>query len=386
VRRGTLVTRTVSNAERRTALYAEHEALGARFVPYAGWRMPVQYRGVAEEHHAVRSGVGLFDVSHMGRLEFVGAQAVAVVDAAITNDLQRLELGRALYTCCCDEKGGILDDLIVYKEGAERVLVVCNASNRSKISAHLGALAAGRCAFEDASDRTCLIAVQGPAALELITTLGTPLRLPEDLAPFQFRRSEIFGLRCAVARTGYTGEDGVEIFCGSELAPTLWRGLLEAGQRWGVQAIGLAARDTLRLEARLALYGNEIDQTTNPLEAGLAWTVKFEGREFIGKAALCRVKEQGLTRRLIGFEMLGRGIARHGYALSSPTGTALGHCTSGAPSPTLGLNIGLGYVPLAYGALGTELVVDCRGRAVPAKVVKTPFYRRGAQNAERTSS
>ena len=374
----------MNDAERRTALYAEHEALGARFVPYAGWRMPVQYRGVAEEHHAVRSGVGLFDVSHMGRLELSGAEAVAVIDAAITNDLQRLAPGQALYTCCCNESGGILDDLIVYKESAERVLVVCNAANRSQISAHLAALAAGRCGFEDASDRTCLIAVQGPAALELIATLGTSLRLPEDLPPFHFRRSDLFGLRCAVARTGYTGEDGVEIFCQAEHAPTLWRGLLEAGQRLAVQAIGLAARDTLRLEARLSLYGNEIDLSTNPLEAGLGWTVKSAGREFIGKAALTRIKEQGLTRRLVGFEMLGRGIARHGYALSSADGAALGHCTSGAPSPTLGVNIGLGYVPLTHTALGTEIVVDCRGRAVPARVVKTPFYRRGAENVERT--
>ena len=384
---GTLVTRTVSDGERRTALYAEHEALGARFVPYAGWRMPVQYRGVAEEHHAVRSGVGLFDVSHMGRLVFTGADAVAVIDGAITNDLRKLPEGKALYTCCCEASGGILDDLIVYKESAQRVLVVCNAANRSKISAHLSGLAAGRsgCAYEDESDRTCLIAVQGPAALELIATLGIPLRLPEELPPFHFRRSEIFGLRCAVARTGYTGEDGVELFCATEHAPTLWRGLLEAGQRFGVQAIGLAARDTLRLEARLALYGNEIDQTTNPLEAGLGWTVKFEGRDFIGKAALLRAQEQGLARKLVGFEMIGRGIARHGYPIASPTGTALGHCTSGAPSPTLGVNIGLGYVPLAYSALGTEIVIDCRGRAVPARVVQTPFYRRGAAPAAGTA-
>jgi aminomethyltransferase len=379
----------VNDAERRTALYAEHEALGARFVPYAGWRMPVQYRGVAEEHHAVRSGVGLFDVSHMGRLEFSGPQAVAVIDGAITNDLGRLAPGRALYTCCCNEQGGILDDLIVYRirdqaESEERVLVVCNAANRTRIAEHLAALARGRCNYEDASDRTCLIAVQGPAALELIATLGSSLRLPDDLPSFHYRRGDIFGLHCAVARTGYTGEDGVEVFCPVEHAPTLWRGLLEAGQRLGVQAIGLAARDTLRLEARLSLYGNEIDLNTNPLEAGLGWTVKTEGREFIGKAAIVRIKEQGLTRRLIGFEMLGRGIARHGYALSSPNGQALGHCTSGAPSPTLGVNIGLGYVPLAYAALGTEIVVDCRGRAVPARIVKTPFYRRGAENVERT--
>jgi aminomethyltransferase len=369
----------VSDAERRTALYAEHEALGARFVPYAGWRMPVQYRGVAEEHHAVRTAVGLFDVSHMGRLELTGAQAVAVVDGAITNDLQRLSAGQALYTCCCNEQGGILDDLIVYREDAERVLVVCNASNRSKIAAHFAALARGRCSFEDASDKSCLIAVQGPAALEAVATLGTSLRLPEDLPSFHLRQTQLFGLRCSVARTGYTGEDGVEIFCPVEHAPTLWRGLLQAGQRLGVQAIGLAARDTLRLEARLALYGNEIDETTNPLEAGLGWTVKLDGREFVGKAALLRAKQQGSSRRLVGFEMQGRGIARHGYALSSSAGEPLGHCTSGAPSPTLGVNIGLGYVPLAHAALGTELIVDCRGRAVPARVVKTPFYRRGAQ-------
>ncbi|MEY2934083.1 MAG: glycine cleavage system protein [Pseudomonadota bacterium] len=368
----------MSDAERRTALYAEHEALGARFVPYAGWRMPVQYKGVADEHHAVRRNVGLFDVSHMGRLELSGPAAVAVVDGAITNDLQRLGPGQALYTCCCQEDGGILDDLIVYREASERVLVVCNASNRSKISAHLAALARGRCVYEDVSDRSCLIAVQGPSALELVATLGTPLRLPEDLPAFHSRATQLFGLSCTVARTGYTGEDGVEIVCPVEHAPTLWRGLLEAGQRLGVQAIGLAARDTLRLEARLALYGNEIDQTTNPWDAGLGWTVKLDGREFVGKAALVRLKQEAPVRRLIGFEMAGRGIARHGYPLSSTQGEALGQCTSGAPSPTLGINIGLGYVPPAYAAVGTELLVDCRGRSIPARVVKTPFYRRPA--------
>jgi len=366
----------VTEAERRTALYAEHEALGARFVPYAGWRMPVQYRGVTEEHQAVRTAVGLFDVSHMGRLELFGPDAVAVVDGAITNDLRRLSPGQALYTCCCSEDAGILDDLIVYVLDRARVLVVCNASNRAKIAGHLATLAQGRCEFKDASDLSCLIAVQGPRALELISALGPALRLPQDLPPFHLRETTLLGQPCSIARTGYTGEDGVEIVYPVAHSVALWKALLLAGHEWGVQAVGLAARDTLRLEARLALYGNEIDATTNPLEAGLGWTVKLDGADFVGKAALLRIKAQGLARRLVGFEMTGRGIARHGYGLSSLEGEPLGVCTSGAPSPTLGKNIGLGYVPASHAELGTELLVDCRGRAVTARVVKTPFYRR----------
>jgi glycine cleavage system T protein (aminomethyltransferase) len=366
----------MSDAERRTPLYAEHEALGARFVPYAGWRMPVQYRGVADEHHAVRRAVGLFDVSHMGRLVLEGEQALEVVDGAITNDLQRLAPGQALYTCCCDESGGILDDLIVYRLTAHKVLVVCNASNRAKISAHLATLANGRCEYSDISDQTCLIAVQGPRALELLGLLGTPLNLARDVPSFQIRDSQLLGVPCSLARTGYTGEDGMEIVCQAADGPTLWRALIASGGPLGVEAIGLAARDTLRLEARLALYGNEIDASTNPFEAGLGWTVKLNAGDFIGKAALVRARAQGLSRQLVGFEMVGRGIARHGYPIASPTGESLGHCTSGAPSPTLGINIGLGYVPVAHAAIGGELVIDCRGRAVAARIVKTPFYRR----------
>ena len=376
----------MSEVERRTALYAEHEALGARFVPYAGWRMPVQYRGVTEEHHAVRRAVGLFDVSHMGRLVLEGKEAVAVVDGAITNDLQRLAPGQALYTCCCDESGGILDDLIVYRLGAElstkrvtdKVLVVCNASNRAKISSHFAAQARGRCEYADISDQTCLIAVQGPRALALVAALGTSLSLPGDVPPFHVRDTRLMGISCSIARTGYTGEDGVELVCDVEHAPALWRGLLEAGASLGVQAVGLAARDTLRLEARLALYGNEIDGSTNPFEAGLGWTVKLNARDFVGRTALIAAKQRGPTRQLVGFEMVGRGIARHGYGISSPAGESLGTCTSGAPSPTLGINIGLGYVPPAHAAIGADLSIDCRGRPVAARIVKTPFYRRNA--------
>jgi aminomethyltransferase len=367
-----------SGAERRTALYAEHAALGAKFVPYAGWRMPVQYRGVAEEHQAVRSRVGLFDVSHMGRLELSGSQAWQVVDGAITNDLRRIGPGQALYTCCCAADGGILDDLIIYLLEPERVMVVCNAANRAKIVSHFAALAAGRCQFADRSDESCLIAVQGPQALAVIAALGVSFRLPEDLPSFHLRTARLAGLECSIARTGYTGEDGVEIFCAAGDAVALWRALLKAGQAHGVQAVGLAARDTLRLEARLSLYGNEIDESTNPLEAGLGWTVKLDGRRFIGSEALTAIKAQGLRRRIVGFEMVGRGIARHGYPIVSASGAPLGVCTSGAPSPTLGVSIGLGYVPLELTAIGSELTIDCRGRPIPARVVATPFYRRAA--------
>jgi aminomethyltransferase len=361
---------------RQTPLFAEHGARGARFVPYAGWRMPVQFRGVSEEHHAVRRRVGLFDVSHMGRLVFEGPQAALVVDAAITNDFSSAPPGRALYTCCCNESGGILDDLIVYRLAPERVLVVCNAANHGKIAAHFAALAKGRVDFDDQSERTSLIAVQGPRALELIAALGCDLSLPADLPPFNVKGTRLLGLVCTLARTGYTGEDGVEIVVASGDAPALWRALLERGQALGVEPIGLAARDTLRLEARLALYGNDIDETTNPFEAGLGWTVKFGAADFIGRAALERLKAAPSNRKLVGFEMVGRGIARHGYPIHGSGDEAIGICTSGAPSPTLGKNIGLGYVPPSHATIGAPLSIDCRGRAVAARVVETPFYRR----------
>ncbi len=359
-----------------TPLFAEHQALGARFVPYAGWRMPVQYRGVTEEHNAVRTAVGLFDVSHMGRLIFEGPQAALVVDGAITNDFSKVAVGRALYTCCCNESGGILDDLICYRLAPERVLVVCNAANLEKIKGHLSALARGRASFDDMSPRTCLIAVQGPRALALLSALGCELSVQADLPKNQVRETRLAGLAVTLARTGYTGEDGVEIVVGAEDAPALWRRLIDEGKSLGVEAIGLAARDTLRLEARLSLYGNEIDETTNPFEAGLGWTVKLGAGDFIGKSALTRIKAQAPSRQIIGFEMVGRGIARHGYALSSASGEPLGTCTSGAPSPTLAKSIGLGYVPPSHAAIGSELLVDCRGRSVAARVVETPFYRR----------
>ena len=358
---------------RHTSLHDEHVRLGARLVPFAGWEMPIQYEGIVAEHRAVRERAGLFDVSHMGELELTGKGALELVNSLITNDLNRIVDGQALYTCCCNEGGTILDDLIVYRHGPEHVLIVCNASNRDKIAAHVARAAQGRANFRDLSDETALIALQGPRALETLARAGSTLA---ELKTFHFRSAEVAGVRATVARTGYTGEDGVELFCAWDAAPALFRGLLEAGRDFGVVPVGLGARDTLRLEARLALYGNDIDETTNPLEAGLGWTVKLEKGDFVGKAALERVKAAGLTRRLVGFEMRGRGIARHGYPLLDTSGANIGACTSGSPSPTLGTNIGLGYVPVALAAEGTELRVDCRGKAVEAVVVPTPFYKR----------
>ena len=361
---------------RKTSLHALHVELGARLVPFAGWEMPIQYEGIVAEHRAVRERAGLFDVSHMGELELTGKGALELVSSLITNDPTRIVDGQAQYTCACNEQGTILDDLIIYRRSPEHVLIVCNASNRAKIAAHVAKAADGRVTFRDRSDETALIALQGPRALETLARAGSSLDAARELGSFRFRDADVAGVPATVARTGYTGEDGVELFCPWDAAPQLFRALLEAGRELGVAPIGLGARDTLRLEARLALYGNDIDETTNPLEAGLGWVVKLDKPAFLGKDALSAVKAQGTARRLVGFEMVGRGIARHGYPLLDATGATIGVCTSGSPSPTLGKNIGLGYVPTALAAEGTRFAVDCRGKSIEAQVVPTPFYKR----------
>lgn len=361
---------------KRTPLFEEHKALGARLVPFAGYEMPIQYRGISAEHETVRTRAGLFDVSHMGELEVRGAGALAAVNRLITNDLERASDGQALYTCACNERGTILDDLIVYRFDPERILIVCNASNRGKIAPHVAEGVAGRASFRDLSDETSLLALQGPLALDVLSRAEPSLDVRAELKSFRFREMAVAGVACIVARTGYTGEDGVEIFVHNDHAAALFRRLLGAGRELGAEPIGLGARDTLRLEARLMLYGNDIDETTNPLEAGLGWVVKFEKAEFVGKTALEQVQRSGPSRKLVGFEMRGRGIARHGYPLLDSNGNAVGVCTSGSPSPTLGKNIGLGYVPIGLSATGTPLGVDCRGKPIEAVVVDTPFYKR----------
>jgi aminomethyltransferase len=363
---------------RRTSLYQEHVALGARLVPFAGWEMPVQYRGIVEEHRAVRERAGLFDVSHMGELELIGPGSLEVVDGLITNDVRKAADGQATYTCACNERGTIEDDLIVYRRGKEHWLIVCNASNRDKMAAHFRRAAEGRCQFRDLSDETALLALQGPKALAVLAAAKTSFDAAAELKSFRFRDGDVAGVPCTIARTGYTGEDGVELFAPWDRAPEVFRALMAAGKAYGIEPIGLGARDTLRLEARLSLYGNDIDDTTDPLEAGLGWVVKLDGRSFLGSDVLVQKKAQGPSRRLVGFEMRGRGIARHGYALLDSSGKSVGVCTSGSPSPTLGTSIGLGYLPTALTTVGTEFKVDCRGKPIDAIVVKTPFYKRAS--------
>lgn len=358
---------------RRTPLYEQQRALGARMVPFSGWEMPVQYTGVTDEHNAVRTAVGLFDVSHMGELHVEGAAAGACLDRLVTNTVDKLEPGRALYTVACNERGTILDDLIIYRVGPTHYLVVCNAGNLDKMRAHFAERLAGQCSFVDRSAQTALLALQGPRAAALVSALGA-----DDLAHlprFGVSGGTLAGIAITAARTGYTGEDGFELFCASEHAPTLWQALLERGQALGIKPIGLGARDTLRLEARLALYGNDIDETTTPLEAGLGWVVKFDKPEFLGREALWQQKQQPLARSLVGFEMVGRGIARHGHTILE-AGKPVGHVTSGAPGLSLGKNIGLGYVPSHLKTLGSRIDIEIRNQAVEARVCATPFYKR----------
>jgi aminomethyltransferase len=345
-------------------------------VPFAGYSMPIQYTGIVEEHQAVRTAAGLFDVSHMGELEMKGEHAAAVVDYLVTNDVSKLVDGQAMYTCACNEKGTILDDLIVYRAAHDRWLIVCNASNHEKMAAVFQKAAENHCEFADRSDETALIALQGPKAFEILDKAGRDAASLRELKSFHFRDAIIGNVRCTAARTGYTGEDGVEIFCAWNDAPALWDQLVELGTPLGLKPAGLGARDTLRLEARLSLYGNDIDETTNPIEAGLGWVVKLDKPTFVGKEALQAIKDKPLARKLVGFEVAGRGIARHGYPLRDLEGQEVGICTSGSPGPTVGKNIGLGYFPTSMSAVGTKLLVDCRGKNIEAVVVKTPFYKR----------
>lgn len=348
-------------------------------VPFAGYSLPIQYSGLSAEHQAVRTRAGLFDVSHMGELRVRGAGAVGFLNGLITNDLERIAEGQAVYTCACREDGGILDDLILYKHRQDDVLVVCNASNLDKIWAHLSERSQGvpSITLENESAQTALLALQGPVALAILARIEPNLaHLESELRPFRFIESRLAGRPLTIARTGYTGEDGVELFCENGDAGAIWDALIEVGTPLGLLPAGLGCRDTLRLEARLSLYGNEIDETTNPLEAGLGWTVKLGKSDFLGRPALLAAQERGLSRRIVGFEMLDRGSARHGYPFVDDAGRTIGVCTSGGPSPTLGKAIGLGYLPVESSELGTRFLVDCRGKTLCAQVVATPFYRR----------
>ena len=346
-------------------------------VDFAGWRMPVQYASIVEEHLATRQAAGLFDVSHMGELVITGPGATLAVDRLVTNDVQGLIDGQARYTVCCNEGGTILDDLIIYRVAADNVLVVCNASNREKIVGHFTQQLKATHEVRDISDDTALIALQGPRAMEVLRGAVGDGRA-DELPAFHFADIPVFNVPCTVSRTGYTGEDGVEIFCPPGEAARIWRSLLGVGESAGLRPAGLGARNTLRLECRMALYGNDIDETTNPLEAGLGWVVRLDKAEFVGRDALLAVKAAGMARKLVGFEMTDKAIARDHWQVINESDEVVGVVTSGSPSPTLGKNLGLAYVPTASSAVGSALRLRDpeRGRVGNAVVAKTPFYKR----------
>jgi aminomethyltransferase len=352
---------------KQTPLYGRHQALGAKIIDFGGWAMPVQYSGILDEHKTVRSAAGIFDVSHMGEVWFRGPRAAEAVQRLVTNDVGKLKDGGALYTVVCRPTGGIVDDCIVYRSSAGSYLIVVNASNIGKDVAWFQEQAGSLCQVTDRSDDFGLLAVQGPKAVALVRSLAdAPV---DELAPFTSRGARVCGVSCEVARTGYTGEDGFELFSSARDAPALWDGLLERGRDAGLQPIGLGARDTLRLEARLCLYGNDIDEEHTPHEAGLSWVVK--GKGFIGEEALARQKAEGVRRKLVGFIMRERGIARHGYPILEG-----GVVTSGTTGPTVGAAIGMGYVATERAEAGQRITVDCRGKPAQAEIVKGPFYKR----------
>ena len=359
---------------KRTSLYDVHRAAGARIVEFGGWEMPVQYAGIVEEHHAVRTAAGLFDVSHMGEVEIFGPGALESVQRLVTNDASRLTPGGGLYSPMCLPSGGIIDDLTVFRLHGDRFLLVVNATRTERdflwIAEHTRAATA-----RNRSAELALLALQGPKAETILGRLtGADLT---QLAHFHLAEGmAVAGLACLVARTGYTGENGFEIACEWNAAPVLWRALMDTGGPDGLVPAGLGARDTLRLEAGYMLYGNDIDETTTPLEAPLGWTIKFEKGEFIGREALLAQKERGAVRKLVGFEMMERAVPRHGYALLAG-GRPTGQVTSGTFGPWVRKSIGMGYVAREYAAVGMPLQVDIRGRPTGAKVVKLPFYRRG---------
>jgi len=342
-------------------------------VDFAGWEMPLSYRGITEEHQAVRRHCGLFDVSHMGEIEVRGPSAASLCQELTVNDVARLRIGDAQYTLLCNEAGGVLDDLVVYRLGAERYMLIVNAANTEQDLGWIMSHAASQADVVDRSEELALMALQGPEAEVALRTL-TSLDLTA-MRPFTACQARVAGEAVLVSRTGYTGEDGFEILVEAPAARTLWDALLESAAARGGLPAGLGARDTLRLEAGLPLCGTDMDTTTTPLEAGLAWVVKLGKGEFIGRTALAAQATAGVTRRLVGLELEEPGIPRHGHSVWQD-GSEVGRVTSGTKSPALGTFIGLAYVAVAAAAPGTPVAVDIRGRRVPARVVKRPFYRR----------
>ena len=358
---------------KRTPLYEAHVAHGARMVDFGGWEMPVQYAGILQEHEAVRKRAGLFDVSHMGEIVVRGREALALVNRVTTNNAGKLKEGQAHYSGLLYETGGFVDDILVHKVSEEEYFLCVNASNQDKDYAHIVEQNGFDCEVENAGPRYAQIAVQGPKAVEVVERVASGA--VRELKYYWFMDTEAGGVPARVARTGYTGEDGFELYVAPEAAAGLWKTLLEAGAEEGIEPCGLGARNTLRLEAGMALYGHEIDASITPLEAGLGWIVKWDKGEFTGLGALETQREAGVKRKLTGFEMTERGIGRDGYEVRV-AGEAAGWVTSGGPSPTLGKNIGMCYLPVELAEAGRAIEVIIRDRPVAAVTIPTPFYKR----------
>lgn len=359
---------------KNTALTETHIALGAKMVPFAGFNMPVQYEGVNIEHETVRNGVGVFDVSHMGEFLVEGPNALNLVQRVSSNDASKLEIGKAQYSCLPNDKGGIVDDLIVYRVKEETYLLVVNASNIEKDWKWINNQNTFGAELRDLSDGYSLLAIQGPKAVEAMQSLSS-----HDLAEIKFYNfivGDFAGIEhVIISATGYTGSGGFEIYCKNSEVQQIWDKVFEAGADYGIKPIGLAARDTLRLEMGYCLYGNDIDDTTSPFEAGLSWIVKFT-KDFVNSDALELEKKRGAERNLIAFQLDDRGIPRQGYDIVDGNGKTIGNVTSGTMSPSMKVGIGLGYVPKIFSEVGSKINIQIRKNAVPATVIKLPFYKK----------
>jgi aminomethyltransferase len=358
---------------KHTALSHVHEKLGAKMVPFAGYYMPVQYSGLIEEHHAVRNALGVFDVSHMGEFLVSGPQALELIQYVTSNDASKLVDGKVQYSCLPNDQGGIVDDLLVYRISQDVYMLVVNASNIDKDWNWIQSKNAFDVKLENHSERTSLLAVQGPLALKAMQKL-TSMNLV-DMEYYTFQMGTFAGVdHVIVSTTGYTGAGGCEIYFPNEVAETMWNAVMEAGAEYGIKPIGLGARDTLRLEMGFCLYGNDIDDTTSPIEAGLGWITKFS-KTFNNSEALKLQKERGVQRKLVGFELIDRGIPRHGYEVVDANMQPIGVVTSGTQSPTLNKPIGMAYVPVANSQPGSEILLNIRGKAIRGMVTKVPFVQ-----------
>jgi aminomethyltransferase len=360
---------------KRTPLYEEHKKLGAKMIPFTGWEMPLSYTGVLEEHRATRSAVGLFDVSHMGRIDVTGPAAVELLDCVATSPVKKLAVGGMQYALACNEQGGILDDIMIYRFGEQRYFVCANASNAEKIFEWITKQAAGFSGVRvtDRSAALAQIAVQGPRSRDLMRPL-TEAAL-DQLKLRHCVEAKVAGVPMLLSRSGYTGELGYELYLPADRAREVWETLVHKGSAYGLKPCGLGCRDTLRLEMGYPLYGNDMDETITPIEASLDFAVELGKGNFIGREVMARQKENGISRKLIGFELLQRGVPRHGYAIFSD-GKEIGIVASGNHSPSLNKGIGMGYVRTTFAEVGREIRIDIRGNAVPAVVVDRPFYKK----------